>query len=591
MHPEGDMTVVGSDPDGVRPERRDGLFAKGQSKRIWGELYKVVDSSDVLIQVLDARDPIGTRCAHLEAHLKERTQRHRHMVLILNKCDLVPAWVTKRWLHALSREYPTVAFHASMTHPFGKGALLSLLRQFQRLHADKPNISVGFIGYPNVGKSSVINTLRTKKVCTVAPVPGETKVWQYVNLTKKIFLIDCPGVVYSGAGDTDTDAVLKGVVRVANLDDPTEHVAEVLNRVKPEYLRRAYRVQTWEDSHDFLSQLARITGKLLRGGEPDCATAAKALLLDWQRGRIPFFKSPPPLPPRAEEGLVVASGAMGAGAAPATAPPPAPHGADPATRAAATAERAAFRDAELVAAHAADALRRQVARGLPSARGMFSEEDAANPDGDDDPSLAQPGAGGSDDDASDDDAADDDDDDASDGSDADADADAAGGAGAAEEDEDADSDGYGSEGLTWEAVMADIRGGAKPNAPAAAAGGDAAAAAAAAPAAKGGKGKKKSGKAAAAAAAASDDPAVAAKAAAKAARERKAAEVEAARAAAAAEAAPATGGKRRRGDDEPAKPARGSRGARNPAAAPAGQQPAAKKAKRAAPASGMYTTE
>jgi nuclear GTP-binding protein len=498
-----------------------------------------------------------------------------------------PQWVTKRWLHALSREYPTVAFHASMTHPFGKGALLSLLRQFQRLHSDKPNISVGFIGYPNVGKSSVINTLRTKKVCTVAPVPGETKVWQYVNLTKKIFLIDCPGVVYSGAGDTDTDAVLKGVVRVANLDDPTEHVAEVLARVKPEYLRRAYRVTSWEDSHDFLSQLARVTGKLLRGGEPDCATAAKALLLDWQRGRIPFFKSPPPLPPRAED-VVVASGAMGAGAPGATAPPPAPHGADPAARAAATAERAAFRDAEIVAAHAADALRRQVARGLPSARGMFSDEDAANPDGDDDPSLAQPDAGASDDDASDDDG----DEDAEDDSDGDADAGGAGAGAEAEEDEDADSDGYGSEGLTWEAVMADIRGGAKANAPAAAAPpGGATAAAAAAPAAKGGKGKK--GKGAAAAAAAADDPAAVAKAAAKAARERKAAEVEAARAAAAAAAPAAPGGKRRRGDDEPAKPARGSRGARNPAAAPppSAQQPAAKKAKRAAPASGMYTTE
>lgn len=140
--------------------------------------------------------------------------------------DLVPAWVTKRWLHALSREYPTLAFHASVTNPFGKGAMLSLLRQFQRLHADKPNISVGFVGYPNVGKSSVINALRTKKVCTVAPQPGETKVWQYINLTKKIFLIDCPGVVWNKTKDSDTDAVLKGVVRVANLEDATEHVPE-----------------------------------------------------------------------------------------------------------------------------------------------------------------------------------------------------------------------------------------------------------------------------------------------------------------------------------------------------------------------------
>ena len=55
------------------------------------------------------------------------------------------------------------------------------------------------------------------QVCKVAPVPGETKVWQYITLMKRIFLIDCPGVVYSKAGDTETQSVLKGVVRVENL--------------------------------------------------------------------------------------------------------------------------------------------------------------------------------------------------------------------------------------------------------------------------------------------------------------------------------------------------------------------------------------
>jgi nuclear GTP-binding protein len=54
-------------------------------------------------------------------------------------------------------------------------------------------------------------------VCKVAPVPGETKVWQYITLMKRIFLIDCPGVVYSKAGDSETQSVLKGVVRVENL--------------------------------------------------------------------------------------------------------------------------------------------------------------------------------------------------------------------------------------------------------------------------------------------------------------------------------------------------------------------------------------
>ncbi len=67
---------------------------------------------------------------------------------------------------------------------------------------DKRQISVGVIGYPNTGKSSVINALMGKACCKAAPVPGETKVWQYITLTKKIFLIDSPGVVYD-IGDNE----------------------------------------------------------------------------------------------------------------------------------------------------------------------------------------------------------------------------------------------------------------------------------------------------------------------------------------------------------------------------------------------------
>ncbi|CAI0438974.1 unnamed protein product [Linum tenue] len=284
-------TAEGDGEDGFRDLVRHNMFEKGQSKRIWGELYKVIDSSDVVVQVLDARDPQGTRCYHLERHLKEHCT-HKHMVFLLNKCDLVPAWATKGWLRVLSKEYPTLAFHASINKSFGKGSLLSVLRQFARLKSDKQAISVGFVGYPNVGKSSVINTLRTKNVCKVAPIPGETKVWQYITLTKRIFLIDCPGVVYESK-DSETDIVLKGVVRVTNLEDATEHIGEVLKRVKKEHLKRAYKIEDWVDDNDFLVQLCKSTGKLLKGGEPDLMTAAKMILHDWQRGKIPFFVPPP----------------------------------------------------------------------------------------------------------------------------------------------------------------------------------------------------------------------------------------------------------------------------------------------------------
>lgn len=72
---------------------KDSIFSKGQSKRIWNELYKVIDSSDVVIHVLDARDPLGTRCRSVEQYIKKEAP-HKHLIFVMNKCDLVPTWVS-----------------------------------------------------------------------------------------------------------------------------------------------------------------------------------------------------------------------------------------------------------------------------------------------------------------------------------------------------------------------------------------------------------------------------------------------------------------------------------------------------------------
>lgn len=276
------------------------IFAKGTSRRIYGELYKVIDSSDVILHILDARDPLGTMCESVLEYMKKE-KAHKQVVLVINKCDLVPNWVTARYIQHLTPRYPTIAFHASPNHSFGKGSLIQLLRQFSQLHSDKKQISVGFVGYPNVGKSSVINTLKSGKVCRVAPVPGETKVWQYITLTRRIYLIDCPGVVPTSANDSQTSTVLKGVLRVEALPVPSEHIPALMSRVKPLYLSRTYGValpdpddpsRSW-DPEQFLDTLARMKGRLLKGGEPDVDGVAKIILSDWVRGRIPFFVPPP----------------------------------------------------------------------------------------------------------------------------------------------------------------------------------------------------------------------------------------------------------------------------------------------------------
>jgi len=63
--------------------------------------------------------------------------------------------------------------------------------------------------------------------------------------------------------------------------------------VKQDYLINLYGINAWTDYEDFLTQIAKKTGKLLKGAEPDLKAVAKIILMDWQRGKIPFFVPPP----------------------------------------------------------------------------------------------------------------------------------------------------------------------------------------------------------------------------------------------------------------------------------------------------------
>lgn len=126
--------------------------------------------------------------------------------------------------------------------------------------------------------------------------------WQYITLTRRIYLIDCPGIVPTSAHDNETSTVLKGVVRVEALPTPSDHIPALMERVKPVYLSRTYGIplpkgedgetKTWS-AEEFLDKMARMKGRLLKGGEPDREGVSKIVLSDWVRGRIPFFVAPP----------------------------------------------------------------------------------------------------------------------------------------------------------------------------------------------------------------------------------------------------------------------------------------------------------
>ncbi|KAL6338651.1 hypothetical protein AAG906_021468 [Vitis piasezkii] len=294
---------------------RTGKNKDNSDRAFYKELVEVIEASDVILEVLDARDPLGTRCVDMEKMVM-RSGPNKHLVLLLNKIDLVPREAVEKWLKYLREELPAVAFKCSTQEQrtklgwrskskaakpsnilqtsdcLGAETLIKLLKNYSRSHEIKKSITVGIIGLPNVGKSSLINSLKRSHVVNVGATPGLTRSRQEVHLDKNVILLDCPGVVMLKSGSNDASIALRNCKRIEKLDDVINPVKQILKLCPAELLVTLYKISSFESVDDFLQKVATLRGKLKKGGVVDTEAAARMVLHDWNQGKIPYYTMP-----------------------------------------------------------------------------------------------------------------------------------------------------------------------------------------------------------------------------------------------------------------------------------------------------------
>ncbi|KAG7422170.1 P-loop containing nucleoside triphosphate hydrolase protein [Fusarium sp. MPI-SDFR-AT-0072] len=319
-------------------------IGQASSRKTYDRVFKqVVEQADVVLYVLDARDPEGTRSREVERQIMAAASGGKRLILVVNKVDLIPPKVLRDWLIYLRRYFPTLPLRASgaapNAHTFNhrdltvqstSATLFKALKSFAASRQLKRAVSVGVIGYPNVGKSSVINALLSRmsgkggsssKACPAGAEAGVTTSIRSVKIDSKLTLLDSPGVVFPSSSSTQsaglvslknaTEAhahlVLLNAVPPKQIDDPMPAVTLLLKRLSasPDLMQKLTSVYDipallpdradGDITTDFLVQVARKRGRLGRGGIPNLSAAAMTVVTDWRDGRIQGWVEPPVL--------------------------------------------------------------------------------------------------------------------------------------------------------------------------------------------------------------------------------------------------------------------------------------------------------
>jgi len=237
----------------------------------WKHVNKVLENCDIIIEVLDARMIEETRNAEIE----EKIERYGKKILyVITKCDLVDI---KQLEEDKKRLRPSVFI--SSTEKLGTTILKKKILQLSK----GEKVVVGVVGYPNVGKSSLINALSGKGAAKTSAQSGFTRGAQKVKVDNKILLFDTPGVLPHKEHDEYKHAKI-GAIDYARIKDPETAALELIEEKKDLILAK-YELEDGEPE-DILEAFALKFKKIAKKGKADIDAGARLLLREWQEGKM-----------------------------------------------------------------------------------------------------------------------------------------------------------------------------------------------------------------------------------------------------------------------------------------------------------------
>lgn len=244
---------------------------------------EVIRTSDIVLEIVDARFIDKTRNTKLEDEVKNQSKQ---LIVVLNKADLVEVNEVKKNYDLKSLE-PYVFF--STKNRIGRTRLRHLIHMEARSSSFE-KARVGIIGYPNTGKSSVINALAGGGRAGTSPQAGFTKGIQKIKFSKNILLLDTPGVIGTEDGTSTDTAVTKrhaeiSVKRYDSVKYPDMVVHQIMTE-HPGLLEGFYGIDADGDVEMLIEELGKKWHLVKKGGEIHVDRTARQILKAWQDGKM-----------------------------------------------------------------------------------------------------------------------------------------------------------------------------------------------------------------------------------------------------------------------------------------------------------------